>query len=206
MTIALTEPMNVTVPDAASEHEVLSAFRRGSQDAAELIYVRYKKRVARLLRKTMGQPLLRRHEPEDLMQWIFTHTFNRIREAHETAEISNRLWPLMAAIAGNVVKQHARFWRAQRRDVDRTTSLGEYAPEASTGSPDVLVAIKDVMQSLLLSYPTKQRMILKLLMMRCTVAEIVERADCSERMVYRVRKSAERVLRQHLIEHDSSAD
>lgn len=103
-------------PVLLSEYEMLSAYRAGSQDAAERIFHRYRVRVVRLIERSMGKSLRARLEPDDLLQWVFTHTFTQIRHASSTTQISGRIWPLMAAIAGNVVSSHARFWAAQRRD------------------------------------------------------------------------------------------
>lgn len=60
--------------------------------------------------------------------------------------------------------------------------------------------MREIMHSLLAAFPSQQRQILKLSMMGYSAADIVEATGLSERSIYRVRKSAERVLQRHLAE------
>jgi RNA polymerase sigma factor (sigma-70 family) len=187
-------------PVATSDHDLLSAYRSGSQQAADQIYQRYRGRVVRFINRSMGQPLKTQVESDDVMQWVFAHTFTEIREATSTLEISGHVWPLLAAIAGNVINSHARFWSAQRRDPRRTEPLSDSVVSHPDESPESLAAMKEVTECLLSAFPSQHRKVLELIIQGHSAAEIATTCGVSGRTIYRIRKAAERVLRRHLSE------
>lgn len=195
------------IPDCVngnSDLSLISRYRSGDMSAATELYRRYQQRVNSHVARMMTVALKAREDPDDVTQWVFAYVFNEMKSADETLLFQGRLWPLMAAIAKNVVCSRARYWSAERRDFQRTSRMpGPDSLEAGNDdSPEYISILKDVLQSLLGAFPPERRRILSLLLQGYSQVEVARECGCSEYRVCTTKKAAARVLSRHFSDMD----
>ncbi len=211
----ITGESRLAVPDrskptdeAASTAEptdgsLLSRFRRGEQDAATAIYLRYAKRLQLFARSQAGKDLAVRLDPEDVVQSVFRTFFRRAAEGHYVIPDGEELWKLFLVIALNKVRRLGEFHRAAKRDVGQTTAL-EKVEECVSGQQQLDEQSYNVLQmtvdELLVDLPEVQR---RMVTMRIEghgveqIAEVTKRAKRSvERVLQKFRSRLSEVLRE----------
>ena len=185
------------MPDDRADQELLSAYRAGDEQAAEVLFSRYYQRLVGQARKSLGISLARMEEPSDLAQSVFRSVFRRGREKKIHIEYGDNLWPLLATATVNKVRTRARYWQRQRRDVRRNVVLDEGLDPLEHGpTPEDVVATTELISQLLEQFSPKRRAILELLLQGYRGREVADQVGVSERTVYSTRKAAEEVLRQ----------
>src|SRR3954469_15267255 len=60
-----------------SDHSLLARLRRGQQDAATQLYLRYAQRLRALVQARCSTQLAQRVEPDDIVQSVFRRFFQR---------------------------------------------------------------------------------------------------------------------------------
>lgn len=100
-----------------SDHSLLRRFRRGSQDAATQLYLRYAHRLRALVRAHCSPALARRLDAEDIVQSVFRRFFNRVTQGDYDVPPGEELWGLFLVIALNKVRAEEAYHRAGKRDV-----------------------------------------------------------------------------------------
>ena len=65
-----------------SDGSLLRRLRKGEQDAATRLYLRYARRLHGLATAQTGQDLKSRVDPEDIVQSVFRTFFRRAQEGH----------------------------------------------------------------------------------------------------------------------------
>ncbi len=110
---------------------LLGRFRRGEQDAATALYLRYAKRLQLLARAQSGRDLAVRLDPEDVVQSVFRTFFRRASEGHYEIPDGEELWKLFLVIALNKVRRLGEYHRAAKRDVGQTMALDRFEEHVS---------------------------------------------------------------------------
>ena len=171
---------------------LLSRFRRGEEDAATAIYLRYAKRLWLLARAQSGKDLLVRVDPEDVVQSVFRTFFRRASEGYYAIPDGEELWKLFLVIALNKVRELGEFHRAAKRDVGHTTAidrLDEYAGLPQTSDEQAYGVLRMTIDELLGEMSDGQR---RMVMMRIEGHGIDEIAQTTRR----AKRSVERVLQR----------
>ncbi|MCA9156418.1 MAG: sigma-70 family RNA polymerase sigma factor [Planctomycetales bacterium] len=168
----------------SSDAALLSRFRRGEEDAATALYLRYARRLARLAERQTGSQLATRFDPEDVVQSVFRTFFRRAAQGHYQIPEGDELWKLLLVIALNKVRAWGEFHRAAKRNVDQTGPLADVDTE--TGDDErALRTLRMTIDDLLGKMPESQREMIALRIEGCEVNEIAERTQRSKRSVER---------------------
>ncbi|MEZ6113688.1 MAG: sigma-70 family RNA polymerase sigma factor [Pirellulaceae bacterium] len=168
----------------SSDAALLSRFRRGEEDAATALYLRYARRLARLAERQTGSQLATRFDPEDVVQSVFRTFFRRAAQGHYQIPEGDELWKLLLVIALNKVRAWGEFHRAAKRNVDQTGPLADVDTETSDDER-ALRTLRMTIDDLLGKMPESQREMIALRIEGCEVNEIAERTQRSKRSVER---------------------
>ncbi len=175
-----------------TDHYLLSRFRRGEEDAATAIYLRYAKRLQLLARSQSGKDLAVRVDPEDVVQSVFRTFFRRASEGHYVIPDGEELWKLFLVIALNKVRRLGEFHRAAKRDVSQTTALekiGDVVGQRTKLDDQSFGILRLTVEELLDELPETQRQMVTLRIEGHGVTQIAETTR-------RAKRSVERVLQQ----------
>jgi RNA polymerase sigma factor (sigma-70 family) len=195
----------------ASDHSLLCRFRRGSQDAATQLYVRYVHRLRALVRANCSSQLTRRVEPEDIVQSVFRRFFRRVLQGDYDVPPGEELWGLFLVIALNKIRAEEAFHRAGKRDVRLTVSSGEAERllAAQAGEDEAAYAVLQLtVEEALERFQPAQRQMIELRIQGHEVAEIARQTGRSKRSVERALQEVRAGLRALLEEgggHDPAA-
>jgi RNA polymerase sigma-70 factor (ECF subfamily) len=175
--------------ETPSDHALLSRFRRGSDDAPTLLYLRYAERL-RALAVAQGSPgLAARVDPEDIVQSVFRTFFRRAAEGQYDVPEGEEIWKLLLVIGLHKIRAVGAFHRAARRDVRQTAAGEAYdrAIDTRSGRDDsALDILRLVIDELLEAVPASHRPIVELRIEGYEIAEIAQRTRRSKRTVERV--------------------
>jgi RNA polymerase sigma-70 factor, ECF subfamily len=194
----------------ASDHSLLRRFRRGSQDAATQLYIRYVHRLRALVRANCSSQLKRRLEPEDIVQSVFRRFFRRVLKGDYDVPPGEELWGLFLVIALNKIRAEEAFHRAGKRDVRLTIDDGE-AERLLAAQPGedaaAYAALQLTVEEALERFSPQQRLMIELRIQGHEVAEIARQTGRSKRSVERALQEVRAGLRALLEEggHDSAA-
>src|SRR5262245_38552489 len=129
-----------TAPDTptadASDHSLLRRIRRGSQDAAAELYLRYANRLRALARAQCSAELTRQVEIDDIVQSVFGSFFRGLGLGYYEVPAGEELWGLFLVIALNKIRAKGRHHRAAMRDVRRTVAVDVFPEAASLADAD----------------------------------------------------------------------
>jgi RNA polymerase sigma-70 factor (ECF subfamily) len=183
----------------SSDHSLLRRFRRGSQDAATQLYLRYAHRVRALVKANCSAELARRVEPDDIVQSVFGRFFRRVSQGDYDVPPGEELWGLFLVIALNKIRAMETFHRAGKRDVRHTVDGAplEAVAEARPGEDDLALlqlAIDEALEKL----PPLHRTMVELRIRGHEIAEIAEQVGRSKRTVERNLQDTRKKLRQFL--------
>jgi RNA polymerase sigma factor (sigma-70 family) len=194
----------------ASDHSLLGRFRRGSQDAATQLYLRYVHRLRALVRANCSTALTRRLEPEDIVQSVFRRFFRRVLQGDYDVPPGEELWGLFLVIALNKIRAEEVFHRAGKRDLRLTIADGQADRLlASRPGEDELAyaTLQLTVEQGLERFPPQQRLMVELRIQGHEVAEIARQTGRSKRSVERALQEVRTKLRTLLQEeggHDPS--
>jgi RNA polymerase sigma-70 factor, ECF subfamily len=187
----------------ASDASLLLRYRRGEQDAATELYLRYAGRL-RVLADTRASPELKqRVDPEDIVQSVFRTFFRRADVGQYDAPTGDELWKLFLVIGLNKIRKVAAFHKAAKRDV-RQTAVGagyDHAVALTAGTDEeALHTLQLTIDELLAPLPDSHRAIIDLRAAGHEVSDIAGRTGRSRRSVERILHDFRRRL--HGLLHD----
>lgn len=191
-------------PSEASDRSLLVRFRRGEQDAATALYMRYARRLASLARKQTSVELATRFDPEDVVQSVFRTFFRRASQGLYDVPAGEELWRLFLVISLHKIRELAAFHRAAKRDVATTTGSAdlERSLKYEVGRDDTaLGALQQVIDELLGELPATQKQIVELRIAGHDVDSIVQQTQRAKRTVERTLQQFRQRLREMLEEH-----
>lgn len=177
-----------TDDELASDKTLLDRLKRGRDDAATAVYLRYARRLRKLAANQMPDRLAARIDPDDIVQSVFRTFFRRAGLGQYDLPDGEQLWRLLLVISLNKVRSIAVHHRAAKRDVSATVPMS-VMPEVSAGSakPEEteLSILQMTIDDLLVDYPPAQRDVICLRIAGHEIDDIVARTQRSKRTVER---------------------
>jgi RNA polymerase sigma-70 factor, ECF subfamily len=200
-------PLEVPRPPAGepSDHLLLWRAREGDQDAATQLYFRYATRLNRLVETQCSPDLARREGVEDIVQSVFRSFFRRVGQGFYDVPDEDELWKLFLVIAVHKIRSKATYYHARKRDSHRTIGGVEARSLMDSQASDDEVAyhqLELVLEEILEQLPPRNRVMVKLRIEGCDVAEVATRTGRSRRSVERILQETRRQLRELLRKED----
>ena len=191
--------------EPASDASLLRRYRRGEEDAATELYLRYAGRLRNLATTRASPELKQRVDPEDIVQSVFRTFFRRAAVGQYDAPTGDELWKLFLVIGLNKIRKVAAFHKAAKRDV-RQTAVGAGYDQAVVQTPgsdeEALHSLQLTIEELLAPLPESHRAIIELRAAGHEVADIAGRTGRSRRSVERILHDFRRRLHGLLHEPD----
>lgn len=192
-----------TAKEKHSDRSLLHRFRRGDQDAATQLYLRYAKRLRALAKAQCSPDLARCVDAEDIVQSVFRSFFRGASRGYYDVPIGEELWKLFLVIALNKIRAQGAFHRAAKRDVRLTSGGSDGAMEAEARQDETpYIFLQMVVDETLEPLPEQHQSIVELRIEGYEVAEIAEKTKRSKRTVERVLQQFREKLKAHLHENE----
>jgi RNA polymerase sigma-70 factor (ECF subfamily) len=172
-----------------TDSSLLRRLRRGNEDAATLLYLRYAERLRQLARAECSPDLARRIDVDDIVQSVFKSFFRGFSQGYYSVPPGEELWKLFLVIALNKIRAKAAFHRAAKRDVRLTA--GEHLIDQGSRSehdadPTPRMFLRMVIDEALDQLSPLQKQMVILRIEGFDVAEIASKIGRSKRTVERV--------------------
>ncbi len=188
-----------------SDHSLLWRSRAGDQDAATQLYLRYAERLICLVRRQCSADLARWAGVEDIVQSVFISFFRRVAQGYYDVPDGEELWKLLLVIALHKIRGKATYYSAAKRNAHRTIDgeaaqrrLDSQVNAKETRHADLELALNDALERL----PLQSRVMVKLRIEGCQVAEISRKTGRSRRSVERILQETRLRLDELLREED----
>jgi RNA polymerase sigma-70 factor (ECF subfamily) len=180
----------------ASDASLLSVFRKGNQDAATQLYLRYAKRLRALVKEQCSSELSRRLEEDDIVQSVFRTFFSGAQQGLYKVPGGQDLWKLLLVISLNKIRAKGAYYSAAKRDARRTSSLDAVGMGGEPAQPDAgeQAFFQLVIQEALEHLPPEYREIVQLRIEGYEVEEIAARSNRAKRTVERILQEARKRL------------
>lgn len=173
----------------SSDRSLLIRYRRGDNDAATELYLRYANRLRALSMARTSEALKTRVDSEDVVQSVFRTFFRRVSKGQYDVPEGNELWKLLLVIGLNKIRAMAIYHGAGKRDVAKTMQL-ESGAELPAGEVDSdgesLSVLRMTIEELLGQLPAQYREIVDQRIAGFEVREIAEATKRSKRTVERI--------------------
>jgi RNA polymerase sigma-70 factor (ECF subfamily) len=184
-----------TVTDTSSI-ELVAAYHRGDESAADRLFERYRNRLIALATRQMSLPLRRRLDPEDVVQSAYMTFVVGSRAGSFQLQQRGDFWNLLVRITVNKVRSKVDYHRAAIRTISRDADLAEAAELISREpSPEAVAVLTEEVEKLLhgRSKPAHRRMT-ELFLAGYSLREIAAETGYSQE---RVRQVIRRVAREY---------
>jgi RNA polymerase sigma-70 factor (ECF subfamily) len=103
--------------------DLLARVRAGDQAAAALVVEEYARRLAALARRNLDPRILRKEDPEDVLQSVFKSFFRRVVQGQFRLGSRDELWALLVRLTHHKCGHRADYHRAARRDIRREVQV-----------------------------------------------------------------------------------
>lgn len=174
--------------ESVPDHSLLRRFRRGEQDAATELYLRYASRLQALASSQTPSSLATRFDADDVVQSVFRTLFRRVSEGMYDVPPGDELWQLLLVIALNKIRKLAIRHRAQKRDVSKTrgsVTLEKFADRHQSPDETSLCVLELVIDELMYDLPESHRKIVQLRIEGYQASDIAAQTKRSKRTVER---------------------
>lgn len=190
----------------AANRDLLTAWRNGSQQAAQILVRRYMARLCALARSRLSERLARRMDADDVVMSAWRSFFTAVDGSQIHAPHNDDLWPLLVTLTlRKLSRQTARHF-ADRRTVNAESSaLTEHWQEvvAREPTPAEAAVVTDELEQLMSGLSSADRQILERRLQGEDQAEIARALDRSERTV---RRALQRIRKQFLHTQQNHAE
>lgn len=181
----------------SSDRSLLQRLRKGNEDAATQLYLRYVHRLRALTQAQCSTELARLVDAEDIVQSIFGSFFRGASQGYYEVPAGEELWKLFLVISLNKIRAKGNYHRAAKRDV-RLTLYGEGALDqvgtrGKRNEDDLAFLRLSIAEALDRLSPQHKEMV-TLRIEGYDVAEIAERTGRSHRTVERILQQARQRL------------
>lgn len=173
----------------ATDASLLQRYRRGDDDAATELYLRYAERMRTMAVAQTSGELRQRVGPEDIIQSVFRTFFRRVAQGEYDIPEGDELWKLLLVIGLNKIRTLGAHHGAAKRDVRQTKggATFEATLDWEQGSDQIsLTILKMTIDELLAPLPESHQQIIQLRIEGHEVNEIAEIAQRSKRSVERI--------------------
>ena len=171
------------------DKSLLQRYRRGDDDAATELYLRYAHRLRALASAQTSADLQQRVDSEDLVQSIFRTFFRRVARGQYDVPNGDELWKLLLVIGLNKIRSTAIHHRAAKRDVKKTSSgdtIDVVPTDVEQSDGEGLKILEMTIDDLLTQLPEQYREIVQLRIAGYELSEIAEKTKRSKRTVERI--------------------
>lgn len=166
-------------------------------------FERFTRRLIGLARSQLDARLQHKIEPEDVVQSVYKSFFLRYGEGALAEEGWDGLWGLLTTITLRKCADRVRYYRAERRDVNREVKAAQSdEPEpwqTAVGrepTPEQAVVLAETVERLLSGLAEDERAIVEYSLQGFSTKEIGVRLDRAERSVRRIRERVRLQLQQ----------
>lgn len=181
------------------DERLLAAYRSGHEEAATALFERYYQRLIELIRRQSGWRLKQAEGSTDVAQSVLRSFFEQIRSRPVEIAPDAGLWPLMATITLNKIRNRGKFWQRKQRDPTRMQPLAAGSDPLENGpSAEDAVVLEDLIERLLKPFSERRRRILEGILAGQPVNRIALQVGTSERTVFNTRQAAAKILEQIL--------
>ena len=181
-----------------TDGQLINAHRQGDQAASAELWLRYYPRLIGLVKKEMGMALQEVEDPSDVVQSVFESVFIRGRAGTLRVDTQGHLWPLLAVITLNKIRNRARYWGRQQRNRELTVPLDGHDPLQRGPRPEDAAHLQELVEQLLGPFSARRRETIKYLLEDVPLDEIAKRVGSSMRTIFRTRDAAMEILAEIL--------
>lgn len=175
----------------------MDRFRRGDDDAATELYVKYAGRLQRFANTNTSVPLRRQVDSEDVVQSVFRTFFRRVSEGLFTGPPGDEIWNLFLVLALNKIRQSARFHSRKKRDWRLTAPLADVPEPGRDLGEAPFATLQMTIEELLEGVTESHRRMIEMRIQGFELEEIAQATRRSARTVERVLKQfRDRLSRQ----------
>jgi RNA polymerase sigma-70 factor (ECF subfamily) len=172
-----------------SDHSLLLQIRRGQEDAATALYLRYARRLRDLAQAQCSPGLAQQVEVEDIVQSVFRSFFRKAAIGLYDVPPGEELWKLFLVITLNKIRVKGHFHRAAKRHLSRTTGGAALAQASATKAAQdefALTELEMVIEGILESLSPIHKQVVELRIAGFDVLEIAKTVNRSKRTVERI--------------------
>ncbi|MCI0704975.1 MAG: sigma-70 family RNA polymerase sigma factor [Planctomycetia bacterium] len=172
--------------------ELVSNFKAGSESAAQELFDRYCEQLMRLAKRRIGQRMVSRVDPEDVLQSAFRTFFNRLRNDEFSFQKEDDLFKLLVRLTVHKTLRQIAFHRAGKRNPELEAGQGSDAQDmlqqisADEPPPEAAVALVDEFERFLGQLPPLDRQVLSLKLQGYSTVEIAGQIGSYDRKVRRI--------------------
>lgn len=174
----------------ASAEDLLRLCVDGDDDAGGALHARYVQRLLDLASRQMSPNLLRRIEPDDIVQSVFRTFFRRIDQWRLHSDRAGTIWHLLVRITLNKIRSRGVHHNAQRRDVRTEVKfeMEDFHPAlvAHEPTPVEAAALCEELEVTFAALDEAAAKTLQLAIQGYTASEIAAEVSCSLWTVRRV--------------------
>lgn len=195
--------------------DLLSRARQGAEDALSLLFERYRRRLAVLIRYKLGPETRAKLEPDDLVQETLLRAYRDLAQFNYRSPGSFMHW--LSAIAGHVITDAVRYAGRARRQADEVPFRSQSNPEgpepADALTPSRVLTQEERLQALISKFdalPDQYREVLLLAKIEgLTTDEISVRLGKTRQaislLVFRALQRLRELLQQEELSRKSAA-
>ena len=183
----------------SKDTDLLHRYRRGDDDAATALYVKYSERIREVARSNTSDDLKSRFDDEDVVQSVFRTFFRRAAQGYFDAPDGDELWNLFLVIALNKIRRHGKYHRRKMRDVRATRPIQGQVLETTDQAPLLLLELS--IDELLSDLPPLKRHVVEMRIKGYGMDDIAKDANRCTRTVERILKQFRDMLSRQIHEN-----
>jgi RNA polymerase sigma factor (sigma-70 family) len=177
-----------------------SADHQVQQDAAQRFAGRYMEKLLSLVQRNISGRFASRFDPEDVVQSVMNSWFDGVRQRRIHPSAGSEVWPLIAAIALNKVRNRIRSAFTDKNDIFRNEIAGDLIhtiPEPGDGDA---VEFEDTLVAICRNVDAKTSQVLRLILAGYSLSEISDLMKVSTKTIQSRKKDLQREILKHLPE------
>jgi RNA polymerase sigma-70 factor (ECF subfamily) len=186
--------------------DLMGRLEAGDQDAAAQLFRRYAHQLMALARHRLDHLILRKVDPEDVVQSVFSSFFRRHRDGKFKFDNWKSLWGMLAIITVRKCSHKNRHFHTQAHDARKEVHAAPYWEEAGVSweaiaqdpTPADAAMLAETIEHMLLQLDERDQQILRMTLQGYSVAEISDHVRRTERTVHRVLERVRERLEQEL--------
>ena len=171
-----------------------------ADEASRALFEQFSQRLIGLARTHLDGRLKNKVDPEDVVQSAYKSFFLRYGDQTLAAQGSDALWSLLTLITIRKCADRARYYRADRRDLNQeaapTGSQPDFWREAVSRepTPEHAMVLAETVERVLREVGTDERRVVELSLQGYSAQEISEQLGRAERSVRRLRERVRKYL------------
>jgi RNA polymerase sigma-70 factor (ECF subfamily) len=178
--------------DRTDDRDLVADLRAGNESAARELFDRYCERLMRLARRRIGQRMLARVDPEDVIQSAFRTFFVHVRNDEFTFDGADDMFKLLVRLTVRKALRQIAYHRAAKRNPEKEAQSPDPDHDlmlelvSSGPTPDMEVALLNEFEEFVAKLPPLDRKVLEMRLQGYSSAEIAAAVGSYERKVRRV--------------------